>query len=373
MTIAPAVLALVVGGCNAIFGVTGGQPGAVCLTARPAICAPANLTDAENCCAPGRTCRGGACSEGECGAVLITSNKGEEAVEVLVASDLVIWSSGSARKLYAASTSAGDGTKRVLGTTEGTAFQNISTLAADGDHVYFTDHTSPDIGRIPLAGGPAEVFVTGNPNDLPPGGSRAPSIAVAGGYVYWAGPATGIFRASIAGPIPAKEEKVADAINSYGVAVDDAYVYWADYSTSTIRRLAFAKIGPGAVSEVIAASTPQFVVFVAVDADSVVWSTDAEVDIAPKQGGNQTYTVLSNETDSSPNEIWADGRDVFWTTVAYAMGQKGGRLRRISKKGGPVHTIAQNDSPFGLGGLAGNCDTVFWLDGKTISLMRATR
>lgn len=370
--VAPLILALAAG-CNAIFGISSGEPGVVCLPARPGTCAAANLTDPDNCCAPGRSCRGGACAEGECGPVLVTSNKGEEAVEVLVAGDSAIWSSGSARKLYAASITASDGAKRVLGTTEGTAFQNISAIAADGAHVYFTDITSADVGRIPLAGGPAEVFVTGNPNDLPPGGIRPFAVAVADGYTYWAAPGTGIFRAPVAGAVPVKAEKVADAINSFAVAVDDAHVYWADYSTSSIRRLAFAKIGLGGTPEIIAAGTPMGVDFVTVDADSVVWSTDAEVDIAPKQGGNQTYTVLSTETDSSPNEIWADGRDVFYTTIAYAMGQKGGRLRRISKKGGPLHTIARNDSQYGFGGVTGNCDTVFWLDGKTISLMRATR
>jgi hypothetical protein len=55
------------------------------------------------------------------------------------------------------------------------------------------------------------------------------------------------------------------------------------------------------------------------------------------------------------------------------MGEKGGRVRRISKAGGTVVDLAKNSSMFGMGGITATCDTLFWLDGGSLSLVKATK
>jgi hypothetical protein len=359
-------------GCNAIFGIVAGQAGGGCLAPRQDSCTGAQLTDPANCCGTGRSCQGGTCTAGECGPVPVASTPNDEVVEVAVAGDSVVWSSGMTRKIYATSISKADGVVSELGSAQGTSFQNISAIAVGGDYVYFGDYASPGIGRIPVAGGSVEIVVKGDPSWVPPNPIGHPQLVVSGGFVYFAAEGAGIFRAPITGSLPATAQQVAVTSPVYTVAIDDTYVYWDDNGTQMIARLPIAQIGTSAQPEFLVPDQ-NLAGGLVVDADSVIWSTQDGVFLTAKEGANRKVTTLTTMNDSSTNEVFTDGRDVFFTTTAYAMGQAGGRVRRVSKAGGPVVDLAANTSMFGMGGITATCDTLFWLDGGSLSLMKATK
>jgi hypothetical protein len=374
------VVGLAVAGCNAIFGIKGGQAGTGgpagaggCLPARPSNCDPSLGDDPESCCTSGRSCQGGACSAGECGPVQVADDQGEEVVQILVAGDQLVWSSGSGRRLYTLSISTPNAQKNLLGSANAAEFQTTAAIATDGTYVYFGDYNGPSIGRVPLAGGPSELMVKGNPCDVFPVTGGVPQVAVAAGYVYWAAPPHGIYRVTTSGPFPAPEQSVITAVNTYAVAADDTYLYWGSLTDTSIYRLAHAKEGQGAMPEILVDNQLE-VDSLFVDADSIYWSDGTTVWVAGKGGKNQNVISLYSETGATPNVIYGDGRDVYWTTTAYGAMQKGGgSVRRAPKGGGDVHTFSHNTDPNGMGGIAGNCDTIFWLDGHTLGVDKATK
>jgi hypothetical protein len=379
MRVHPFAAALLLGvmapGCNAIFGIKSGQPGAGgCLVARPSTCDPDLGADPENCCALNRSCQGGTCSGGECTPVQIADDQGEEVVRVLVAGDKLVWSSGAGRRLYTLSISTPGAQKSVLGIANAADFETVASIVTDGTYVYFNDYNGPNIGRIPLAGGPSELMVKGNPDDVFSGLNNVAQIAVAGGYVYWAAPLRGIYRVTTSAPsYPAPAQGVVMDMNTYAVAVDDTYLYWSSYTDSSIYRLAHAKEGTGAPLDPVV-DNQAGVSALFVDDQSLYWSDGTTVWVADKGSRNQNVVSLYMETSASPSVIYSDGRDVFWTTTALGdMETGGGSVRRTPKIGGDVHTFAHNTARNGMAGIAGTCDTIFWLDAQTLGVDKATK
>jgi hypothetical protein len=369
------LLGVVAPGCNEILGIKSGKPSAGgCLPARSATCDPGLGADPENCCALGRSCQGGTCVGGECTPTQIADDQGEEVVRVLLSGDDLVWSSGAGRRLYTLSISTPGAQKSVLGIANGVDFQTVGSIATDGTYVYFNDYNGPNIGRIPLAGGPSELMVEGNPGDVFMGIDALSQIAVAGGFVYWGAPNLGIYRVTTsASKYPAPAQLVIMDQNTYAVAADDTYFYWSSLTDTSIYRLAHAKAGQGVPGDPLVDNQGS-VAALFVDDQSIYWSDAFSVWVADKGSSNQNVVKLYTETNTNPNDIYSDGRDVYWTTAAPGpMETGGGSVRRTPKIGGAVHTFAHNTATNGMGGIVGSCDTIFWLDTQTLGVEKATK
>jgi hypothetical protein len=370
--------ALALAGCNAIFGITSGEPTGgtggggsdACRPPRAEPCDPSAQT-ADDCCVTGRSCQGGTCDQGECTPVTLAASQSTEAVQVLVAGDEVVWSTGSNKKIFAAPIASQNGNQRLVGSAEANGFKNVYGIASDGTYVYFTDFELADIGRMPLAGGSAELVVQGKPTDVYSNPGGVPKIAVGGGYLYWAAPPTGVYRAKLGGSLPLTEELVGTSENSFAVATDETHVYYADFGAQTINRVPHGAALPATPETIVTGWS--YVYSLSVDDTSVCWTDYDSVHCARKDAQDKDLVTPMKETDSSTNDVYADGHDVYWTTVAFDPAQLGGRVRRAPKKGGTVHTFAQNSSMFGMGGITGTCDTLVWIDGSTVSVIKATK
>jgi hypothetical protein len=357
-------------GCNAIFGITPGDP---CPAARPDPCDADKLADANNCCTAGRSCQSGTCAGGECGPVsLLQLDAAEETIELLVSGDSVIWSSGKTGKLFSTPVGVGAGGRTVIAGVAGTGFQSIAALASDGAYIYFNDYLGPDIGRVPIHGSKIEVVASGDPALVAPPSNQIARVAVGGGYVYWAVPMAGILRAKAAGSAPATPETVAAAPGARAVATDQAHIYWRDPGTTSIVRLAFTDVGKGVTPTPVAQEQGE-VNDLFVDADTVYWGSTTAVSMAPSDGAGGPVVILADEHDDEPFEVVSDGRDVYWTGTGYGMGQ-GGRVKRVAKLGKHAPTIlAKNAVTFGMAGLADDCTSIYWLDSGAHGVMTATK
>jgi hypothetical protein len=362
-------------GCNAIFGIKSGQPSpGGCLPARSETCDPSLESNPQDCCTLNRSCQGGTCSGGECTPVQIADDQGEEVVRILLSGDKLVWSSGAGRRLYSLSISTPGAQKSVLGIANAADFQSVAAIVTDGTYVYFNDYNGPNIGRIPLAGGPSELMVEGNPDDVFTGIDAFPQIAVAGGFVYWGAPKLGVYRVTTSAPsYPAPAQAVIMDINTYAVAADDTYFYWSSTTDTSIYRLAHAKAGQGVPGDPLVDNQGN-VAALFVDDQSIYWNDSFSVWVADKRSSNQNVVKLYTETNTNPNDIYSDGRDVYWTTSAPGPDETGGgSVRRTPKIGGAVHTFAHNTATNGMAGIVGSCDTIFWLDAQILGVEKATK
>jgi hypothetical protein len=363
---------LVATGCNLIFGIEAGEPrdatGSTsgsggsepnCSPVVPATCDPDLLDDAENCCVTGRSCRGGACVKGVCEATLVTpSEPNEEALDVIVVGPMIAWTSGNGRKVY--TTSIDGGTPTILSWAEALGFAYVTSLATDGQHVYFTDYGGPKIGRVPLEGGETEVMAEapGSPSAL------FGRIAAGGGWVCWATEIPGnVWCARTTDPTPATPLLIATAA-VIGVAMDATHVYWGDNTAGAIQRRALADLDAQGPPETVVSGQPMGIGELALDQDRVYWILWGSVLSARKEGLNQGLLQLVTQ-ELEPTSLTADGVSVYWSTRTDP-----GAVRKVPRLGGAAETIA---TTVGAQGITDDCDTVYWVETLSHQVRKVTK
>lgn len=364
-------LAPAIAGCNAIFGIVDGQPGAsggpggsgassgsagsggssaVCPPEKPATCEEAYLADADNCCVAGRSCQGGECVDGAClSAPHGQTAQGGEAIGVVRTGDLVLWSGGWERSIYS-SDEDGDGFGTLVGDAQHD-FNYVTMIAADPDpsgYVFFTDYAGSRIGRASIATGQTVVLAQVPDSVVPGAEARWGRILVHGDHVYWTmdfqatdgmGGQLGkhIWRAprEPADPLPVDAEMVVMTTGAFGIAADDSHLYFGNSDGSgTVERLAFADIGLRDGSGDPVLGTPEVLADgqgligdVAVDGENVYWAVGSEVRHQKKDVPSGSITTIFG-LDSYVWGIASDGRDVYISTVGDSSSVQGALWRR---------------------------------------------
>lgn len=387
--------------CNAVLGIRDGKPGGgggsggtgggVCPPEKPATCEEPYLSDAESCCALGRSCQGGDCVAGVClSAPHSQSADGNEAIGIVRVGDLVLWAGGYERAIYQTDVD-GAGLAPLVGPAQHD-FGYITMLAADPDpdgYVFFTDYEGSRIGRATIDGGQAVVLAQVPESVVPGARARWGRILVHGDHVYWSldfqaqdemGNQAGknIWRAprEPAGQLPVDAEIVVATDGAFGIAADDYHLYFGNTNLvtggHTIERLAWSEIGkkddsgapvPG-VPEVLAQGSG-WAGDVAVDDTRVYWAIENEVRHQKKDLPNSTVTTVSG-MNSYVWGIVSDGRDIYVSTVGDGSSVQGGLWR--APAGGvadaqllyetQAEPIAAWNSVYSM---AQDCDTVYFV------------
>jgi hypothetical protein len=406
-----AALALVsfAAGCNAIFGIREGEPaggggpggsggaggsgassaggsggsGVVCPPEKPGTCDGAYLSDADNCCLPGRSCQGGECVDGVClSAPHGQTVQGSEAIAVVRSGDLVLWSGGNERAIYK-SDEDGDG----LGTLVGGGQHDldfVTMIAADPDpsgYVFFTDYDGGRIGRASIETGQTVILAEVPAAIVPGAEARWGRILVHGDHVYWAldfqaDDGAGqlgkhIWRAprEPADPLPVAAEMVVMTTGAFGIAADDEHLYFGNSDSGTIERLAFSDIGqkdgngdPVLGPPEVLAGGQGLIGEIAVDDGNVYWAYEGEVRYQKK---DQPMSSISSVfgLDSYVWGIVSDGRDIYISTVGGGAGLRGALWR--APVGGSVAELLHQTEAFPeynpVYNVTADCDTVYFI------------
>jgi hypothetical protein len=333
------------GGAGEGGGGHGGQAGGgsagtgsvTCAPARPAVCEPDTLDDPENCCVRGRSCLGGMCKAGECRPVKLgeppdelPEGESKEVVDLVVADGRVFWSSGLGRNIYTVPISGGAVT--VHATSNEPPDYDISRLAADATHLYFTNYFSGRITRVPIGGGNLEIVA-----EVPGGQAGFGPIAVAGGFVFWNLDATsGVYAAPIGGPLPA-QPIVLDTAEGDGLSTDGVHVYWGIDDTGLIMRRPLADLS--APAQVLV--TDQYDIRdLQVFGDRVYWVAESKVRSALKDGQNELIVDVLDSAPGVPRGMVSDGFDLFVTTTGSDDPLAPAKLYRVPLIGGPKVQLA---------------------------------
>lgn len=168
--------------------------------------------------------------------------------------------------------------------------------------------TNPDVLRIG-SDGKATVVTTSA------GALVRTAIAVNATHVFWV-QGGAIVRAPKTGGDAASVVKL-PAGKIQRMAADDTSVYWTDFGTGDPQwsgRVYRASLADGKVETLSDAASP---FAIAVDADTVYWTSTADVGgrvMARKKGGKDTY-VLAKE-QHGPRGLAVDDKYVYWVNTA---------------------------------------------------------
>ncbi|KYF57899.1 hypothetical protein BE04_28810, partial [Sorangium cellulosum] len=325
------------------------------------------LSDPENCCVPGRSCLGGACDEGRCQPVLLTSiTEDHETLGVVVEGDgddaRVLWASGYGSTVFATEKAASGSTEPLV-----VLDSLVTMLARDGRSLFITDWSASDVYRMPLDGNITVPTVASAE-----GQARFRAPVAGGGWVYWI---TGI---------PQNPDQEADAPDAPqriwaarvdktdqtglpvldrdtyvgGLALDDTHLYWTELepgsTESTVRRM---PIGEPSAPEIVASirvEDDELPGNIAVS-DRIYWILGATIHAVNKDGSGAGMLAAANY----PTRILADATFVYW----YSDGAK--QLQRVRTSGGAPETLA--DSTY-INGLAQDCRAIYWTTWHTEEL-----
>jgi hypothetical protein len=366
-------------GCNAIFGVEGGQlsasstsgTGGGTSTATTTASATSSATTGTGGTGTGGTSTGGTstggtgggtacpaekippCHQGDaggaiCDPIALTALPPSGYVIGLVAlGDAVYWASGNGMVTAAKY----DGTP--LGSWG--AGSDSGWLATDGASIFYTDWYDGKVRGVKLDAAHT-LFDVAAPVGTDAGMSPASSagrMVAHGGMVYWMTNTPEAVLASktdgsqVYGTKVADKQDTSDNLGaSLGVAADDAHVYWTD--AGKVRRIPVGKLGdPTAVVDFAVDPGANDVI---VDADRVYWTSDAGVSSKKLDGSGLTVFPV---TGDQARALMFDDAWVYWT-------QSGGRVVR-AKRGGSVATaeVVVNGPPDAYG-LAADCGAIYW-------------
>jgi hypothetical protein len=357
------------GGPAGAGGGAAGTAGGSCAPSRPSECAPGTLDDPENCCAVGRSCGGGTCTNGECGAVTIAAaTMSEEVLDVVVVKDKLFWTSGYGSKVYM--TPVGGGPSFIHATSNDSPERFVTRLAADDAYVYFTNFGSGRIARAPVEGGGLEIVA-----EVPEADPRQPTeagfgqIAVGGGFVFWALERPGgVYYAPVTGSLPA-EPVLIDAAGFHGVATDGVHVYWATTGNSILRRPLADLAAP---SEEVVTGQP-YIVDVEVIDTRVYWVADS-IYSAEKDGLNRLIVSVFTGMGTNPMAIAGDGRDVF-IAAGGTNGKepKPGAVYRAPLLGGMAVELATTETTGDVRAVAIDCNAIYVADSTDLKVLKIAR
>lgn len=352
-------------------GAAGSAGGDSCGRARPETCDDGTLDDPENCCARGRSCNGGTCTEGECGAVKLGPSpnaENEELLDVVVAGGTVFWASGYGSRLYATPTSGG-GPVTIHATSNDAPAKYITRLATDSTHVYYTNYGTGRIVRVPLGGGGLEIVSQVSPGATAPEAGFG-QIAVGGGFAFWALENTGgVYAAPLGGDLPADPIVLDETLDAHGVAVDNTHVYWSTQGNTIVRR---PLTNLSAQNETVL--TGQDVLGdIEVFGDRVYWSDFTTVYSSVTDGLNKLVVTVFSEGSGSPFGIAADDQHVFVTTNGTNEPPRPGAVFRVPLLGGPKVELATAAAPGEVRAVALDCDSIYVANGPDHNVLKLTR
>lgn len=234
-------------------------------------------------------------------------------------------------------------------------------VAADATTIYVAGPASHSIYAFPVAGG-APTEWKEDPKSSPA------EIAVTDAFVFWTNEAIdgaessgSIMRSSLSG-----EDVTAIATaqaHPRSLAVSGGFVYWANFgtmpkppaTTNTDGAILRAPVGGGTAEVLVAGEeSPEQL---AVDATNVYWSVPwtGTIRRAPI-GGGTPVTIASGQR--APRGIAVDARNVYWTVLFDETGN--GAVMRAELATGTVRKLASDQNyPFHL---AVDGTNVYWTD-----------
>jgi hypothetical protein len=309
------------------------------------ICVDLNSND-KHCGACDHNCQGGACTAGQCQPVVLASGL-QSATDLAVDTSNVYWTHWSSNFGGVFSVPITGGPMKTLA-----SINDSFAIATDGTRVYVTQHlTSGSVFSIPVAGG--------NPLILASGQGRPVSIAVDGGWAYFANQWTGnISKALLDGTLT----KVFASAQSAppGVATDGSYVYWTCGCLSTSSGVSRAPVGGG--TPAVLAVNQAFPLALTTDANNVYWTNqgttkmgDGSVMMISKSGAP---LVTLADKQNVPTHIAVDAQNVYWTNKV-----AGGSVMAAPIGGGTPVTLAAGQSY--PSGIAVDATSVYWTNAGT--------
>jgi hypothetical protein len=181
--------------------------------------------------------------------------------------------------------------------------------------------TNPDVLRIGSDGKATVVTTTA-------GALVRTAMAVNATHVFWVqggaivrAPKSGGEAAAVVKPPAGKIQRM---------AADDASVYWTDSGTGDPQwsgRVYRASLADGKVETLSDAASP---FAIAIDADTVYWTSTADVGgrvMARKKGGKETYVLAKDQ--HGPRGLGVDDKYVYWVNTA------DGNVCRVEKASKP--------------------------------------
>lgn len=289
-------------------------------------------TSADHCGACGRSCLGGACTNGRCPVQTLTT-VGTRPYGIAIDDTQVYYADRDEGILRQVPKEGGTPITRATGQTR------ISFVAADpgtSGFVYFTRNgANGGVSKVPKTGG-AVVTLASAP--------WAWEIAIDDTYVYFTtgGPenpplgATGTLQ-RVAKTGGAATRLATTSVEPGSIAIDERSIYFTDKGAQTVSRL--DRLSPGTVEEIsnLQAGPDD----IAIDGENLFWTCYA-ADLVVKRPKNAPMNVALVLGEDSPNGIAAGGNFVYYSTY------RGNTLARVSADGGPSLLLANVDTPIRL-------------------------
>lgn len=308
--------------------------------------------DPFNCGACDFSCDEGGCNAGVCTPPPeVLANDDGELGGLALDADAVYWSQGNTIRRRA----KGGGDSIVL--TKTTAAP--SRLAVDGTHVYWTESSSGNIGRVPKVGGSAEILAAGEVKPF--------ALAVDADAVYWATMMGNVIRLGMQGG-GAPQTLTDLAWNCSDLALDDDAVYWSDgINDGNLGRI-LKTGGAGPTLHPVDGIPGSF----AIDSASIyVWVADPSTDSWPgqprrvaKSGG--AMSALAPFGKHGDGQLTVDATHVYWCSS-----DDGNLVKKVTKEGGVVVNLASgNDQCMAI---AVDATHVYWIEGGANRVLRTPK
>lgn len=302
------------------------------------------------------TCCEASCSTcGEsCASEVLDSTDGGEALAIAVVGTTVVWTTGYTREVVTVDLTSGESTLLAELPHE------ITSIAADDEHVYYLSYSNGFVGRISLTTGAQTVIVDAN-TEGPGGGLEAGygQLVLDGDAVYFAlvgaGDAPGAAFRTPKRYSPNSIERIGALEHPIGIGVDENTIYVSDQAEGTLFR--FDKGSPEADGvEMLELPAPGHLYV----ADTDVYATGSgQLTRVPKNGEPSTMLVA---TGGVIRGIAGDEAHVYVTDL------QGGSVTRVSLF--DTEAPAQIATSPGAWGIATDCNHVYWCENDSLSVLR---